>query len=290
MRIHLKGYTPAEESIVIQLSTGNFVKDNWVALGYTSFEVLCIGGSGGMGGSAGGHTSPYDDNTVFFGGGGGGGGMHYVTGLLSSLASSTAVVIGAAGVDGTDTLSINTAATSGTSGGATTFGGTLCRASGGLGGAGGGTVIYPPGGQGGNGGTTVAGGGGLPGDLNAGRQSAVDGTYDGLIGQGGGGGIGTIATYPNYDLKLYTPPSIGSAGQNPQNVNINHAFRVSKGIVDMNAYRGYLPSGSECWPENGGGANAIGLTGTHYIAGTRHHENWAVPGTRGGACFIKLSA
>lgn len=290
MRIQLKGSTPAVESVVVQLETGNFLKANWELLGYTTYEVICIGASGGMGGSAGGHSSYYDDLLTRFGGGGGGGGLHKVSGTLASLSASTAVVIGAGGADGSNTLDPNIQAGNGGDGGATTFGGTLCRASGGKGGTGGGPSANAPGGDGGTGDSTTAGFGGLGADFLAGRTQGQQGLFNGVIGSGGGGGFGPITSwYGNFEFVSYTGPSEGNWGSWPTVDAGSSNQMVAKGRVDMENLYGFYDGGSAFWPSNGGGANAVFLTGSSFIAGTRHHDIWSVPGSRDGACFIKLS-
>lgn len=90
----------------------------------------------------------------------------------------------------------------GSDGGYSTFGTTLCRASGGKGG--GASVTWPggvktytaAGGAGGKGNQTTAGGGGAGSTSGA---NGADGTWDGVIGKGGGGGRGGH------------PPSVGSS-------------------------------------------------------------------------------
>lgn len=274
---HTDGDLPPQRLL---LSPGDFLKADYVSLGFTNFEVWCIGGAGGHGGDgytgegwsytlvpkAGGGfithwRDPAPQGRVPWGGAGGGGGMHHVAGLLSDLPDATPVVVGAAGVDAVDgVLYISTIAPqsdgnhliiltepivvqpsdvmftqasdvndpgaittidkprAGGDGGASTFNGALCRASGGKGGGPtsmvnvSSTVFQPQysGGVGGDGGTgdrTAAGGGAAgslsqasstegfdvrnPTDLPAGANGS-DGTWDGVIGQGGGGGRGGL--------------------------------------------------------------------------------------------------
>jgi hypothetical protein len=251
-----------------------FIKLDWVNLGYTHYEVWCIGACGGKGGDAASGVSwpyhivqphptdqpvthwydPYGESIQASGGAGGGGGLHKSSGLLADLPASVPVVVGVRGADApvgyAGTLDDNSqgyvfgapytpnppppwpsasavydlphktfyAPVDGGDGGASTFGGTICRASGGKGGKKavlsnlyyGSTVyriIYPgAGGDGGAGDRSSAGGGAVGGwseTVWAGDGSHIsvnirgeivhppsDGTWDGVIGQGGGGGPG----------------------------------------------------------------------------------------------------
>lgn len=249
------------------LTTGNFLKADWVGLGYTHYEVLCIGAAGGNGsdGCVGltwpyyysGYDSagrliqhwydPFFENPQIFGGGGGGGGLHRVSGLLADLPDVTPVVVGVAGAQGPRgdvrhkdpympsppyspgaiwDLPHNMVGPPvvGQDGGASSFG-SVCVASGGKGGRP--ATVWDPslpssgynfpgevgaakpdgnGAQGGTGGTAVAGGGGAGGVVTFGfvpgfegnplyqtvrkPGAGKDGSWDGVIGQGGGGGVG----------------------------------------------------------------------------------------------------
>ena len=189
-------------------ANGTFTPAPYIAIGYNKFDVICIGGSGGQGGGSDGWLTN-NDGTVpasasapakVPGGAGGGGGIQRVSGLLSALPSSCAVVVGAAGAPGANGATSSTA--SGADGGASSFAGTLCRASGGKAGSNGTggsgiAVVAADGGDGGIGGTTVAGGGGTRG-----KASPVTNAVSGIwtpgtgIGSGGGGGSGGSATYP----------------------------------------------------------------------------------------------
>lgn len=86
---------PSGVGLTLMLGDGaTFEKADYVALGYTNFEVICIGAAGGRGGSfaAQGYTN--------LGGAGGGGGLHRVSGLLADLPDSCAVAVGQGGADG----------------------------------------------------------------------------------------------------------------------------------------------------------------------------------------------
>jgi hypothetical protein len=121
--------------------------------GFTHFEVWCVGAVGGHGGL---YSTSYAGDIEISGGAGGGGGLHRVAGLLEDLPDSCPVVVGQAGEDGEDFTTllprelVNVDGSgdvifpvttdpnpdyvdppSGTDGGASSFNGTTCRASGG---------------------------------------------------------------------------------------------------------------------------------------------------------------
>jgi prepilin-type N-terminal cleavage/methylation domain-containing protein len=172
------GYSaPAASAGVLYRTPGSYTFT--VPAGVVSVSVLCIG-AGGMGG----HTA----NAV----GGGGGGLAYVNNISVTPGSTHSVVVGAQ-------LSYGTAGQSG----ASTFGSTLCGASGGwnVGGVGtsnaaGGSPIV---GTGGNGGTAIGNGSGMDGgggggaggySGNGGNGSMGAGSATAGSGGGGGGGSG----------------------------------------------------------------------------------------------------
>lgn len=142
-----------------------FIAEDYISLGYTNYEVVCIGAAGGRGGAAVGGGAM----TFAAGGAGGGGGLHHVTGLLADLPDPVPIVIGQGGADGRDSSpgnipplrgELNSASQfayvldgdgfaidlelldnpdyisplAGADGGETSFG-TICRASGGKGGS-----------------------------------------------------------------------------------------------------------------------------------------------------------
>lgn len=170
------------------------------------------------------YHDPRMDDTYIWGGGGGGGGLHVVSGFLVVLPDECPVVVGQAGADAPmGQLSQNMPLTppnhpypvsgevydmphptfsppiAGNDGGASSFNGETCRASGGKGGHP--SAVWQPGsrwisgnlmidGQGGEGGIggQIAPGGGAPGSSTT--AAGTDGTWDGAIGKGGGGGRG----------------------------------------------------------------------------------------------------
>jgi len=254
--------------LTLVLPEGVFLPASYIAMGYTHYEVWCIGGAGGRGSDSGGRgylinedgspapfgspaagiahldlTWPYyfeefpEDTQHWhdprisqpecYGGGGGGGGLHVVSGLLAVLPDEVTVVVGQAGVDAPlaqNARPIDITPTiddvpyspgsvydephltfvppeSGEDGGASTFNGLTCRASGGKGGGPSGYwtgspprfVISGNGGAGGAGNRTTAGGGAVGATE---PFNPPDGSWDGDIGKGGGGGRGGSNTPP----------------------------------------------------------------------------------------------
>lgn len=247
------------------LNGENFPAGDYAGLGYTNFEVWCVGAAGGQGSAAGKDGGwPYysvglvthwhdpflqgDPARPTYPGIGyavpsGGGGLHHIVGYLADLPTSVPVVVGSVGSDAplgyidsptpytpapNKELTFDNVVVSpggvdpgypgngaiydlphptwvppadGGNGGASSFGGTVCRASGGKGGqksVAGGPWLPPAdesthrtplgkGGDGGIGGSTVAGGGGTG---STGGVQGENGSYDGTIGEGGGGGRG----------------------------------------------------------------------------------------------------
>lgn len=197
---------PNQPSILIFTYTANdsFDPAPYIAKGYKKFDVICIGGGGGQGGSIDGWlqnkngTIPAIGYFKNPGGAGGGGGIHRVKGNLSSLPSPSSVVVGAAGAAGTSAAQSSSA--DATDGGASTFATSVCKASGGKAGghsAANNNTSPANGGAGGIGGSTVAGGGGAAGVGGSPSTDAVQGTWNPAtgIGSGGGGGAGGTSQY-----------------------------------------------------------------------------------------------
>jgi hypothetical protein len=222
MRIELAGSLIHPEPLVVKFSAnGNFVTSDYTDLGYTHFEVICIGAGGGMGGGI--DTANTGTLVRNYGGAGGGGGFHRVRGLLSALPPSCPVVVGAGGALGTEHASNPALTTNGGDGGASTFNGTTCRASGGKGGKRATTnsltaATLADGGDGGVGDRTIAGGGGAGGV--AGTPTATgpgtpgtpgaDGTLFADVGKGGGGGAGGVGKYGGITANAATAGGRGS--------------------------------------------------------------------------------
>ena len=207
MRLELAGSLVQPEPLVIRFdANSNFNTPTYLDLGYTHFEVICIGAGGGMGGGI--DTANTGTLIRSYGGAGGGGGFHRVRGLLSALPVSCPVVVGVGGALGAEHASNPAATTDGGDGGSSTFNNNTCRASGGKGGrrvqSNSLTVTTQAnGGDGGIGNRTNAGGGATGG--TAGTPTATgpgtlgtagaDGTLFNNIGKGGGGGAGGVGKY-----------------------------------------------------------------------------------------------
>lgn len=237
-----------------------FLKQSYVDLGYTHFEVWCLGAAGGRGGGYFATRGSPGLQYRSYGGEGGGGGLHKVVGALADLPASCPVVVGVIGANGADSNgqdkensffdgSVVTyppnpsyvAATNAQDGGASSFNGATCRASGGKGGLA--TPMYltakPPeatyakyraggnGGRGGIGNQATAGGGGtggstvIPpstGNINAFNAAQIhieptDGGWDGIVGAGGGGGRGgTYKRQWQFDAEILQEADNGGQG------------------------------------------------------------------------------
>lgn len=207
MRFELSGSLIRPDPLVIKFaSSQSFVPESYLELGYTHFEVICIGAGGGNGGGI--DTGATGTNLRAHGGAGGGGGFHRVRGLLSALPETCPVVVGAGGALGTYHASSPASTTDGSDGGASTFNTNTCRASGGKGGkrvqSNSNTVTTQAhGGEGGSGNRVTAGGGaaggisGTPSATGPGTPGSAgeDGTLFNNLGKGGGGGAGGVITY-----------------------------------------------------------------------------------------------
>jgi hypothetical protein len=207
MRIELAGSLVHPEPLVLKFNANqDFDVLKYIDLGYTHFEVICIGGAGGMGGGI--NTANTGTLVRNYGGAGGGGGFHYVYGLLSALPAICPVVVGAGGSLGVEHASNPAFTTDGGDGGLSSFNTNTCKASGGKGGkraqSNSLTVTTDAdGGEGGLGNRGAAGGGaagGLagiptPSGPDTPGTDGTDGTLFQNIGQGGGGGAGGVGKY-----------------------------------------------------------------------------------------------
>jgi hypothetical protein len=230
MRIELSGSLVVPVPTVIRFDINDtFDTANYINLGYTHFDVICIGAGGGTGGCI--DTNNTGTLLRSWGGAGGGGGYQRVRGLLSALPSSCPVVVGVGGNPGTSHASNPASTTDGADGGSSTFNTNTCRASGGKGGkrvqANSTTVTTQAhGGDGGAGNRTTAGGGALGG--TAGTPTATgpgtpgtagqDGTFDFDIGKGGGGGAGGVGKYDGTTLNNATTG--GRGAYNPGDLSV----------------------------------------------------------------------
>lgn len=266
MRLALGGGVGSLEPLVLTLSTGNFAKAEYVALGYTYYDVLCVGAAGGFGGGL------WNPGTVpsdaCQGGSPGGGGSHRVQGQLASLASLVPVVVGAAGADAANTNNVRSIAglVVGGDGGASTFNTNTCKASGGKGGAvpivAGSYFAGGLGGRGGIGNSSVAGGGGLGGTRDGSNNNfpGSDGTWTGIIGSGGGGGNGGYG-FPTAGVASQHG-SVGGRGSYNLNDSIFSGFAGAVGPMLINKF-------PDICGGPGGGAKATDFTGLNTVYGSR---------------------
>jgi hypothetical protein len=280
MRLELAGSLIHPDPLVLKFdSNQSFDTQKYIDLGYTHFDVICIGGGGGMGGGI--DTANTGTLIRNYGGAGGGGGFHRVRGLLSALPSSCPIVVGAGGTLGTEHASNPASTTDGGDGGASSFNGTTCRASGGKGGKhvqshSDSVTTQAYGGEGGLGNRTVAGGGAAGGE--AGTPSAsgpgtpgkpgVDGTYNTVvhhIGQGGGGGAGGVGKYGGITCNAAT--SGGRGSYNPGDTSV-YGPADTPGSDTSSGAQNIIPGGAS-------GAKASPLNRLPYIYGQSRGERLA---------------
>jgi hypothetical protein len=304
MRFSLGGFIAPLDPLVLTLVNGvPFLKADYVDLGYTKFDVLCIGAAGGRGGNAAPPLGTGGSYIAAYGGGGAGGGMQIVSGLLSSLPSSCAVVVGAAGADGTDDLTPGSlaAVTNGGDGGLSSFNGTLCRGSGGKGGQcpttlTDGSLVSAYGGEGGKGNKStpgsntgpttylpIGGGGGQqspyidPTTAADGRLNWTAGGDPEGVGYGGGGGGGGVKKFVSGVPTVIFNGGPGGAG--PAS-DIETRYRGTPGV----------PTGPGLGIGPGGGGGAGGGTRvtpfTHIL---RTYGSKEPNSTPNGAVVIRLT-
>jgi hypothetical protein len=251
-------------------ANATFSPKTYLDLGYTDFEVICIGGGGGPGGGY--KVSDASHVWNYWGGSGGGGGCHRVRGLLSVLPGACPIVVGAGGAPGYFGSAFGSI-TDGQDGGVSTFNTNTCQASGGKGGSrvtgydpGGYGVTGGGGGAGGKGGTAVAGGGGA-GGATGGSIAGADGAWDGSIGTGGGGGQGGYYNYglasPGYQVSAIA----GKGGAGSWNSGDQSVYSPGYNPVqDVGVPPGGIAS-STIVPGIAGGAKATPLNGLPDIYG-----------------------
>ena len=251
MRIELAGSLVIPDPMILRFtSDATFDTLKYIDLGYTHFDIICIGGGGGMGGGI--DTANSGTLIKSFGGAGGGGGFHRVRGLLSALPDTCPIVVGLGGAVGTQHVSDPALTTDGEDGGTSSFHTNTCRASGGMGGkrvqSNSETVsTQANGGEGGVGNRTNPGGGD-PGGV-AGTPSATgpgtpgtggtDGTFINNVGKGGGGGAGGVGKYGGVALNAataggrgaYNPgdTSVYGPGGSPSNDPVTGALNIVPG-------------------------------------------------------------
>ena len=296
MRIEFAGTTEIVSPAILTYELdGGFDPAPYIALGYTDFDVICIGGGGGDGGNYFGQ----DFNTPgqylrSYGGKGGGGGFHRIQGLLAALGAGVAINIGGLGAPGTNlysnaTVEFDIPTTDGGPGGTTSFWDGACAASGGEGGS----RVYSAtldlgsntnGGAGGRGASSSPGGGAsgaYSGDESTPAEPPSNGLYyapEG-IGEGGGGGAGGVGLYPvggpTWTGRIEATP--GGRGSYDPTLSVYgpggpSVADVSASIDDGNTIPGY-----------GGGAKATPLNGLRTIWGQSGQAN------RPGVCVIRLT-
>ena len=263
MRIELAGSISHAPPLVVTLKNGvPFSPQEYVDKGYTNFDVICIGAGGGIGGGI--NTANTGTLVRNYGGAGGGGGLHRVQGLLSALPAACPVAVGIGGAAGTEQVSDPALTTDGGDGGYSSFNDTTCRASGGKGGkralSNSLTVTTQAnGGQGGIGNSIVAGGGAIGGI--AGTPTAAgpgiagtagsDGTWDGSIGQGGGGGSGGVAKFGGVTCNPATAGGRGSFNPGDTGVYGPGADPIADGASGAASVVPGGASGAKAAPVNG---------------------------------------
>ena len=230
MRIELAGSLVHPVPLIIRFDANQtFDTLRYIDLGFTHFEVICIGAGGGMGGGI--DTGNAGTLIRSYGGAGGGGGYHRVRGLLSALPASCPVAVGVGGALGVEHPSNPASTTDGGDGGASSFNSTTCRASGGKGGkrvqSNSLTVTTQAhGGDGGIGNRPIAGGGaaggvaGTPTATGPGIAgiAGADGTFFNDIGKGGGGGAGGVGKYGGITCNAATAG--GRGAYNPGDTSV----------------------------------------------------------------------
>lgn len=290
MRMELSGSLVQPDPLIIKISADqDFHPLDYIDLGYTHFDVICIGAGGGMGGGI--DTANTGTQIRNYGGAGGGGGFHRVRGLLSALPIDSPVVVGVGGAVGTDHASNAALTTNGADGGASTFNDPTCRASGGKGGkraqSNSATVTtVADGGDGGIGDRSIAGGGatggvaGTPTALGPGTPgtNGEDGTFFQDIGKGGGGGAGGVGKYGT-GVTCNAATSGGRGSYNPGDTSVYGPGGIPGNDPSSGALS-ILPGGAS-------GAKASPLNGLPTVYG--QSEGHHLPGDA-GIVVIRLTA
>ena len=272
----ISGTSQARYTFDVYNTAGSFT---WTKPAGLKSVIVFVGGAGGGGGSG----ARLAAATNRFGGGGGGGGAFNIQLLdASSLASSIAVTVGAAGTGAAAVLVDSTNGASGVTGGLSQFG--SVQAAGGSGGGGGSTAS----GAGGNGGGTIQylpyNGTGSSGGTSNTNTTATAGSpgFSVLSGQigcpGGGGGSGinnanVSATAGGAGGGVYqngvliAGPSSGATPNGVNNKNIflhmSQVLTSSTGVGTGGAggYPGFYNGGNGGYCAGGGGGSGS-LNGT----------------------------
>jgi hypothetical protein len=290
MRLELAGSLVLPKPLVKKFNANTlFDVASYIDMGYTHFDVICIGAGGGMGGGI--DTAGLGTAVRNYGGAGGGGGFHRVRGLLSALPSSCPVVVGVGGAVGNDHSSNAASTTDGSDGGYSSFNTDTCKASGGKGGkrakSNSLTVTTDAdGGDGGVGKRTIAGGGAAGGQAGIPTSSGpdfpgtdgTDGTFFQNVGQGGGGGAGGVGKYGT-GTTHNAATSGGRGAYNPGNTAV-----YGPGDTPGND----TPSGAQnIVPGGASGAKASPVNGLPTVYGQSKGEK--LPGDP-GTVIIRLTA
>ena len=271
MRFELAGSLIHPDPLVMMLVTGvSFAPRDYTKLGYTNFDVICIGGGGGSGGGI--NTDNTGTLVRSTGGAGGGGGLHRVQGLLSALPDVCEVVVGSGGTFGIEHPSDPAQTTNGGDGGYSSFNDTTCQASGGSGGlrVQSNSTSIPTdanGGNGGSGGSKIAGDGSFGGIFNG--TAGLDGDWDGVIGQGGGGGAGGVATYGSPPIVYITATAGGQGSYNLGDLSVygpGHSSSTDAASGAPNVAPGGA-GGAKAAPINGLTVCLHGSSASHHASG-----------------------
>jgi hypothetical protein len=291
MRFELSGTLSLPAPLVVTFVFNQSLDiTKYTKLGYTNFDVICIGGGGGMGGGI--DTANTGTLIRSYGGAGGGGGLQRVQGLLSALPAVCPVVVGLGGSLGTEHSSNVGLVTDGGDGGLSSFNGTTCQASGGKGGkkvqSNSLTIATSAnGGDGGVGGRPLAGGGALGGVAGVPTASGpgtagtngVDGTWNGIIGSGGGGGAGGVGKYGSGGITCNAATSGGRGSYNPGDTSVYGPADAPDTDPESGA-KSVVPGGAS-------GAKAAPLTGLPTIYGSsKGSRNAGDP----GVVIVRLTA
>lgn len=292
MRLELAGSLVLPPPLIVRFDdSGEFVPADYIENGYTNFDVMCIGGGGGMGGGI--DTANTGTLVRSFGGAGGGGGLHRVQGLLSALPAECTVIVGAGGPVGDEHASNPALTTDGIDGGSSSFNGTTCRASGGKGGKRVQTnsltlSTEADGGEGGIGDSTTPGGGaaggqaGTPTSTGPGTpgSAGADGSWNGVIGSGGGGGAGGVGKYGSGGVTANAATAGGRGSYNPGDTSVYGLNGVPSADLAGTGALNVLPGGA-------GGAKTAPLTGLPYIFG--QSSSLRLPGVN-GVVVVRITA
>lgn len=279
MRMELAGSLIHPDPLILKfLANQDFDTLSYIDLGYTHFEVICIGAGGGRGGGI--DTANTGTLVRNYGGAGGGGGFHRVRGLLSALPDICPIVVGIGGTLGTDDASNPSLTTNGGDGGYSSFNDTTCRASGGKGGkraqSNSTTVAtQADGGDGGIGDRSIAGGGalggvaGTPSDTGPGiaGTNGEDGTFFKNIGKGGGGGAGGVGKYGSGGTTCNAATNGGKGSYNPGDTSVYGPS--SPPSDDPNGSQDVVPGGAS-------GAKAAPLNGLPTLYGRSGDPGYVV--------------